>query len=73
LILKYFRNLGDRESANIAELEAEKHRIIFLKLNRADLSSPVLSPGALSDFDEFLAQQHPDLSGKNLPPIVGNS
>jgi hypothetical protein len=72
LILKYFRDLGDRESANIAELEAEKHRAIFLKLNKIKFSFSVLSPGVLSDFGEFLAQEYPDLSGKNLLLTVEN-
>jgi hypothetical protein len=64
--------LGDRKSANIIKLEAEKHRVIFLKLNRINFSLSVLSPDALSDFGEFLVREHPDLSGKNLLLIVKN-
>jgi hypothetical protein len=73
LILKHLRDLGDRKSANIIKLEAEEHRAIFSELNKINLSFSVLSPGALSDFSEFLAQEYPDLSGKNLPPIIRNS
>jgi hypothetical protein len=62
--------LGDRELANITKLEIEEHRAVFSKLNGTDFSFFVLSPGALSDFSEFLAQEYPDLSGKNLLLIV---
>jgi hypothetical protein len=72
LILKYLRDLGDRKSANIIKLETEKHRAIFLKLNKINLSSSVFSSGVLSDFGEFLVQEYSDLSDKNLPPIIGN-
>jgi hypothetical protein len=70
LIFKYFRDLDDRKSANIIKLEVEKYRAIFLKLNKINLSSSVFSPGALSDFSEFLAQEYSDLFGKNLPLII---
>jgi hypothetical protein len=70
LILKYFRDLGDRESANIIKLEAEEHRAAFLKLNI--YKKIVFSPGVLSDFGEFLAREYSDLSGKNLLLTVGN-
>jgi hypothetical protein len=73
LILKRLRDLGNRKSANIAELEAEEHRAVFSELSGINLSFSVLSPGALSDFGEFLAQKYPDLSDKNLLPTVGNS
>jgi hypothetical protein len=73
LILKYLRDLGDRKLANITKLEAEEHHAVFSKVNKIDFFFSVFSPGALSDFGEFLAQKYPDLSGKNLPPTVGNS
>jgi hypothetical protein len=66
LILKRLRDLGDRESANITKLKAEKHRTVFLELYGINSSSSILSPGALSDFGEFLAQEYPDLFDKNL-------
>jgi hypothetical protein len=65
--------LGDRESANIAELETKKYRTIFSELNRSNLFLSVFSPGALSDFGEFLAREYPDLFDKNLILIIGNS
>jgi hypothetical protein len=72
LILKYLRDLGDRESANITKLETEEHRAAFLELYGINPFLSVLSPGALSDFGEFLTQEHPDLSDKNLQLISGS-
>jgi hypothetical protein len=72
LIFKRFCDLGDRELTNITKLKAEKHRAIFSKLNKINIFFFVFSPGALSDFGEFLAQEYSDLSGKNLLLIIRN-
>jgi hypothetical protein len=66
LVLKYFRNLDDRESQNILELEADKFRAALQKLHDKIffIESTGLSSGEFSDLGPFLAQESLDLPDK---------
>jgi hypothetical protein len=75
LILKHLRNLGDHESQNILELEADEFRAALQKLHDeiSFIESTSLSPGVFSDLGPFLAQEPLDLPDKILQPAVRNS
>jgi hypothetical protein len=75
LVLKRLRDLGDRESQNILELEADELRAALQDLQE---DTPLeettgLSPGAFSDLGPFLAQERLDLFDETLQPVVENS
>jgi hypothetical protein len=75
LVLKRLRDLGDRESQNILELEADEFRAALQELyNEVLFGEPTnLSPGKLSDLGPFLVQGSLDSPDKTSQPVVGNS
>ena len=66
LVLKYLRDLGDRESQNILELEADEFRAALQELYNEVLfiESTGLFSGEFSDLGPFLAQGSLDLLDK---------
>jgi hypothetical protein len=63
LIIKRLRKLGDREALNIKELKNnEALAVLTIILFEKNPSASFIFP----DFKNFLAQEHPDLFGKNL-------
>jgi hypothetical protein len=75
LVLKRLRDLGDRESQNILELEADEFRAALQELYDEVLfiESSGFFPGEFSDLGPFLAQGSLDLLDKTSQPAVGNS
>jgi hypothetical protein len=74
LVLKRLRDLGDRESQNILELEADKFRAALQELYDEVFfrKSTGLSPDESFDLGPFLAQGSLDLLDKTSQPIIGN-
>ena len=75
LVLKRLRDLGDRESQNILELEADEFRAALQELHDEVLSgeSTGLFSGEFSDLGPFLVQGSLDSPDKTSQPVVKNS